>query len=187
MVTGPGPKRPTRAHCHDQRQSWVNRPSVIIRRGSWWRSGANSHPPNMAGFQWRVGVGTGSSCRFLKVTRGRQDQPPRPHRRWAAPASRNHRLARDIARETLSPSTQAACSPTASSCATVVELSGTASEATRTIRPGCSVWAERTKPHTAETPGRSFEVPRPATPTGPESKPPDARNHVRSNHDPATP
>src|ERR1700689_4970213 len=53
----------------------------------------------------------------------------------------------------ISPRTTSCGSPTASSCATVVSLSG-ASESTRTIRPGCSVCAERTSPHTA-APARS--------------------------------
>src|ERR1700749_756627 len=74
----------------------------------------------------------------------------------------------------VSPRIRSCASPTASSRATVVSLSG-ASESTRTIRPGCSVCADRTNPHTAaparsvtSSPGKAT-APRVATTSIPEA------------------
>src|SRR5271163_1101591 len=64
----------------------------------------------------------------------------------------------------VSPRASSCGSPTASSLATVVSLSG-ASVSTRTIRPGCSACAERTNPHTA-APARSATS-SPGDPTAP--------------------
>ena len=62
------------------------------------------------------------------------------------------------------PRTRTCGSPTASTAAIVVSFSG-ASESTSTMRPGCSVWAARTSPHTA-APARSVTS-SPGNPTAP--------------------
>ncbi|CKP04250.1 Uncharacterised protein [Mycobacterium tuberculosis] len=118
-------------------------------------------------------LGTGSRRRFLKVP-----ALPRPNRHGPSPGGTKMasaaRLPRTRAVYTCPPRSTTCGSPVANAIA-IAASSVAASESTSTIRPGCSVCADPTSPHTA-APARSATssrgsaiAPRVATTSTPDS------------------
>ena len=136
----------------------------------------------------------------LPAARRRRESAPaagfRTCPRWPCPvatevATRRHqqrvapRDCRARARCRRVPSRITTCgSPTASTAA-IVHRQRSTSESTSTIRPGCSVCADRTRPHTA-APARSVTSSPGARPRR-ASPPPGSRSRARASHDCSAP